>query len=302
MKKLTAIFLCISLLILSGCTARTENKEKLIAVSFYPVYIFTLNIVDKISDLQVECMAEQTTGCLHDYTITAEDAKLISDCDVFVMNGAGMEGFAEDLYKTAENLNIVDSSQGIELICSHAHEDEGEHSAHEHHSENSHIWMSVGNAVAQVKNICRGLIEAFPEYEEELKENASEYASRLQALRTEIEGARRQVQGSRVITFHDAYAYLFEDLGIEILSTVESDEGGEPSAKALGQLSDKIKEENIKALFIEPSYEGSLAEILKNETGAEIYILNPVLNGKNEKNAYEEIMRSNLEIILKAVK
>lgn len=301
MKKLTAIFLCVSLLILSGCTAKPQKDEKVIAVSFYPVYIFTLNIAGGINGLRVECMAEQNTGCLHDYTITAKDAKLLNDCDVFVINGAGMEGFAEDLYETVENLNMVDSSKGIELICSH-HDKEDEHDAHHHHhSENSHIWMSVDNAVMQVENICRGLVEAFPQYEKELKENASEYVSRLQALRIEVEGAKKQVQGTTAVTFHDAYAYLFEELGINILTTIESDEGGEPSARALGALSDEIKEENIKALFIEPSYEGSSAEILKNETGAQVYVLNPVLNGENEKTAYEDIMRSNLEII-KAVK
>lgn len=278
------------------------QTKKLVAVSFYPIYIFTLNITDGISDISVECMAEQAAGCLHDYTITAKDAKLLNDCNVFVINGAGMESFIEDLYETAEKLNIIDSSVGAQLICPHHHE-EDESGSHDHrHEENSHIWMSVDNAVLQVENICCGLIDAFPEYEEELTQNKDEYIKKLFALDSEIKGAKAELQGERVITFHDAYAYLFEDLGIEILTTVENDEGGEPSAKSLGELSDEIKEENIKALFIEPSYEGSSAEILQNETGAKVYVLNPVLKGEKEKNAYEEIMRNNLQTILKAVK
>ncbi len=302
MKKLTAALLCVSLLFLSGCAVKAPKVEKLVAVSFYPVYIFTLNITDGIEGLDVECMAEQATGCLHDYTVTAKDARLLNDCDAYIINGAGMEGFIEDLYETAENLKIIDSSAGVNLICSGEHET-GEHTVHHHHhGDNSHIWMSVANAFLQAENICNGVSEIFHEYEEVFLKNKSEYIKKLNSLQSEIQDAKSQVRGESVITFHNAYQYLFDDLGINILTTIESDEGGEPSAKALGSVADKIKKEKINSLFVEPAYEGSAAEILSNETGAEVYVLNPVLKGENKKSAYEDIMRNNLQIILKAVK
>ena len=285
---------------LSGCTAKAPQSEKLIAVSFYPVYIFTLNIVGDIDGVRVECMAEQNTGCLHDYTVTAKDARLLSDCDVFVVNGAGMEAFVQDLYETVESLNVLDSSAGASVICSHSHEEE-EHEGH-HHSENSHIWMSVDNAIIQTKNICEGLCEVFPQYKEAFLENASGYISRLEKLKLEIASAGNILSGAKVITFHNAYEYLFSDMGISVVETIESDEGGEPSAKALCSLVDLITSENINSLFVEPNYDGSSAEILSNETGARVYVLNPVLNGEKNKTAYEDIMRGNLEIILRAVK
>lgn len=300
MKKFVALLLCVSLLLLTGCTAKPFSNKKIIAVSFYPVYIFTMNIVDGISELSVECMAEQNTGCLHDYTITAKDARLISDCSVLVVNGAGMESFVEDLYHNEENKRIVDSSVGIELICSHNHEEE--HSGHSHsHEGNSHIWLSVDNAIKQVENISAGIACAFPEYQEKIQENTENYLKRLSELKKEIENAKPQLQGKHVVTFHDAYSYLARDLGFDILTTIESDEGGEPSAKELVHISEEIKEHGIKALFIEPDYDGSAAEILKNETGAEIYVLNPVISGEKEETAYEDTMRENIKIILKAV-
>ncbi len=300
MKKFLALLLCIPLVLLTGCTAKQSPDKKIIAVSFYPVYIFTLNIVDGIDELSVECMAEQNTGCLHDYTITAKDARLISDCSIFVINGAGMEGFIEDLYHREADERIVDSSIGVERICSHTHEEE--HSGHSHdHEENSHMWLSVDNAIKQVENISGGIISAFPEYEEKIQKNTEDYLKTLSELKEEIENAKAQLQGKSVVTFHDAYAYLAEDLGFHILTTIESDEGGEPSAKELAHISEEIKEHGVKTLFIEPDYEGSAAEILKNETGAEIYVLNPVISGEKEKNAYEDTMRENIKIILKAV-
>ena len=102
-------------------------------------------------------MAEQNIGCLHDYTLTSEDVRLLNDADAFVINGAGMEAFIEDAYKNVESLFVVDSSTGIELICDETSHNEEEHSHEEDHSHNhsvnAHIWLSIENAKKQIENI-----------------------------------------------------------------------------------------------------------------------------------------------------
>ncbi len=300
MKKFIAILLCICIFALCGCgVAKNHNNSKLIATSIYPVYIFTLNITDGIEDIQVKCIAEQNMGCLHDYSLTAGDAKLISDCTAFVINGAGMEGFLHDLESLSQETKIIDSSEGVALICVHDHEGE----AHGHsHAENSHIWMSVANAVIQVENICNGLCESFPEYESILRENTREYIIRLNALQKEFSVAGESLAGKSFISFHDAYAYLAKDLGFNILTTVETDEGGEPSAKSLAHLSDEIRENNVSALIVETSYTGSAAQILSEETDIKLCELNPVLRGERDKSAYEDIMRENIYRVKKILK
>lgn len=308
-KRILAVAVGVAVLLLSGCAPATTHsgKSKVIAASFYPVYIFTLNIIDGVDDLSVECMAEQNVGCLHDYTLTAKDAKLLNDADVLVTNGAGMEAFVQDLSETAENIYIIDSSQGIATLCDeHSHEtEESEHDEAEHshqHEENAHLWMSVGNAKSQVANIAEGLARVYPEYKDQLFRNRDLYVERLTLLQGEIENASEQVKDKPVVAFHNAYAYLAQDMGFHIAETIESDHGGEPSAKRLAELSAHIEEQSVRALFIEPNYQGSAAAILSAETGVEIYTLNPILNGADSLTAYEDIMSENIEIILKAVK
>ena len=70
----------------------------------------------------------------------------------------------------------------------------------------------------------------------------------------------------------------------------------------MAALSSEISEHSVKAMFIEPNYEGSAASILSAETGVDVYTINPVLSGSDVKTAYEDIMRQNIKIILKAVK
>ena len=158
------------------------------------------------------------------------------------------------------------------------------------------------NAEVQVENIKNGLVKEFPQYENQIEKNYSDYIERLNALEKERKAILSEARDLNVISFHGAFEYMAENLGLSICHTVESDEGYEPSAKELASLSDRIKEENIKALFVDPNYSGSAAEILKRETKVEVYIINPVISGEVTLTAYEEIMRENYKIILKAVK
>lgn len=304
MKKIFCVFLVLCVLFLSACTGNTpeiKNNKTIVATSFYPVYIFTLNLLNGIEDIGVECMAEQSVGCLHDYTLTARDAKLLSDARVLVINGAGMESFLEDAFRSVENLNVIDSSLNIDTACKEEHHHEEENEAH-HHRENSHIWLSLGNAEVQVENIRNGLVKEFPEYEKEIEDNYSDYIERLGALEEDRKSILLQTDDMKIISFHGAYEYLAQDLGIDVCHTIESDEGYEPSAKELAALSREIKDENIKALFVDPNYSGSAAEILSRETNTEIYVVNPIISGEESLTAYEDIMKENYKTILKAVK
>ena len=308
MKKILSSVLVLILIISACCSCTTppiQNDNILLVTSFYPIYIFTLNIVNGIDEINVSCMAEQNTGCLHDYQILSRDAKLIADADVFIINGAGMETFLEDVYMSNENLRVIDSSEGVALIenCDEHHENHNEESHHDHnHSVNSHIWMSPENAKIQVKNIAESLKSFYPQYKDTIEENEKNYINRLTVLNEELTEKTKAIKNENIITFHESYDYLASEYSFNVIATVESHEGGEPSAKGLAELIDIIEEHNVNVLFTEPDYKGSSATILSSETGAEICTLNPVIRGEQTLTAYEDIMRENIEIILKAVK
>lgn len=308
MKRILSLMLMVVLVLSVCCSCTTPsitNDNILLVTSFYPIYIFTLNIVDGIDEINVSCMAEQNTGCLHDYQILSRDAKLIADADVFIINGAGMEAFLEDVYMNNENLRVVDSSEGVRLIenCDEHHENHNEETHHDHnHSVNSHIWMSPENAKIQVNNIAESLESFYPQYKSAIEENKNDYINRLTKLSEELSEKAKTLKNENIITFHESYDYLASEYGFNVVATVESHEGAEPSAKGLAQLVDIIEKHNVNVLFIEPDYKGSSAEILSNETGARILTLNPVIKGDVSLTAYEDIMRENLETILKAVK
>lgn len=304
MKRIIAVILALVVLLSVCCSCTTEKSRDgkiLLVASFYPVYIFTLNITDNIDAFTVECMAEQNVGCLHDYQLLSMDARLIADADAFIINGAGMEEFLEDVYTSVDGIRVIDSSKNIEVMssCEEEHHEEGEH--HHHHNVNSHIWMSPKNAIIQCENIASELSKLYPQYKEQIEENKSGYIARLKELDGELKLKAEKIKGENIVTFHESFDYLAEEYSFNVLARVESHEGGEPSAKGLAELTEIIKENNVTTLFVEPDYKGSAAAILSNETGVKICVINPVISGEASLTAYEDTMRENINEILRAV-
>lgn len=307
MKKIVSVLLSITIifsLVFAGCTDSQETKDKnIVLTTFYPVYIFTLNLLDGIEDVEIVNMTENHNGCLHDYTLMPKDMKALAAAKAVVINGAGMEEFLEKAVEMSDAL-VIDSSVGIEIIGAdeednHEHESEEEHS-HDH-SGNAHIWMSPKNAAKQTENIAQGLIKVFPQYKEKISDNLKIYLQKLDSLDSKIKSELASCKGAEFISFHEAYDYFAADYALSFAASVDSDDGAEPGTKELVRLTELIKSKDIKAIFTEPDYQGSSADVLSNETGVPVYTLNPVTSGDGAKDSYEKIMLENCETIKKAV-
>lgn len=306
-KKITAIVLCTLIIFCFGCNKKDANDKanensKKVVTSFYPMYIFTLNLTQGIDDITVTNITQNTGGCLHDYQLLPKDMVTLNDASIFVTNGAGMEDFMTKVSKQLPDLKVVSASDGIDLIADdHHHHDNDTDEADEHEDYNSHVWLSVPNAIKQVENIAKSLKETFPENADKIESNKKQYIKTLTSLDNEIAKETATYSGAQIITFHEAFDYFAKQYNILIIDTIETDEGDEPSAKELSELSAEIKEKGVKALFVEPHYKGNSANILATETGVKVYTINPITSGDNSLTSYEDIMRENLKVFKEAL-
>lgn len=322
MKKILALLLAIAVAggSLSGCIRTDYNKDKIkFLASFYPIYIMALNIVDGVDGVEVDCMAEVQVGCLHDFKLSTDDMRNIEKSDGFIINGAGMEGFIEDIANKVDGLQIIDSSTGIDLLADghhhdedehehedehddeHIHEDEHGHDGHNHGEYNAHIWVSVANCIKQVENITDGIVKLDPAHESEYRSNSKKYISKLTELKNEMESGLADISDRNIITFHEAFDYFAEEFKLNIVSVIEREPGSEPNARDLASIIDLTKETGIKALFVEPQYPNTSADIIAAETDAKVYTLDPGVSGEMNKDAYIKMMKENLKVLQKAL-
>lgn len=297
MKKLLTLALALVLLALPAAAS-----AETVVTSFYPIYLFALNLLDGVEDVTLTNLADTGTGCLHDYQLQTGDMKDLARADVFLINGAGMESYLEGVFDAFPSLPVVDASAGVTLLedCSdHDHDD------HDHdHAFNAHIWLDAENAILMVNNLAEGLIAALPAHAEAIAANRDAYIVRLTTLDAELSAVLANVPNKDIITFHEAFPYFAEAYGLHVAAVVNRDPDDALSPRALAELCKTVISLGTPPLFTEPQYEDVAAQTISRETGASIHTLDPIVTGPEKDiplTYYEDVMRQNLAVLLSAL-
>src|SRR5262249_53310039 len=140
------------------------------------------------------------------------------------------------------------------------------------------------------------------------RKNGAEQASRLDQLAEEFRTKTKGFKNKRIVTVHEVFDYLANDCEMEIVGTIQSAPGREPSAGEMTRLANLLKEKKAAAVFTEPQYPHTdlIAKTLGKETGVPVYALDPVASGPKGKptdipaDYYEVTMKKNLETLVKA--
>jgi len=297
-SKILSLLLLVLSVALVGCGGTDKPAEKKtaepfrIVTSFYPMYVATINITDGVDGVEVYNMTKPQTGCLHDYQLMTEDMKTLEKADAFVINGAGMEDFMDKVTEQQKKLKVIDASRGIELI----HDDE--------EGDNPHVWLSVTDAITQVRNIADQLKEADPTHAATYEKNAAAYIEKLTSLKSEMHAALDTVPHKDIVTFHEAFPYFAKEFNLNIIGVVEREPGTEPTPTELQETIEQVNALPTKVLFTEPQYSPAAAETIARETGAKIYTLDPVVTGEATpaaKNAYIDTMKKNMQVLKEAL-
>lgn len=301
-KLLAGLVIGLFLANLAGCSggaglrpgvstiADQEKPRLIIAASFYPIYIMTLNIAKDVPGVQVVDVAPPTSGCLHDYQITPNDLKIIEKAQILVVNGAGMESYINKVVKQQPDLQIVEASRGIKLVTNAS---DG--------MDNPHVWVSISGAIQEVRNIGEQLAVLDPGHAGKYRENTNAYLNKLESLRQKMHQSLDGIKNREIATFHEAFPYFAQEFNLHIAAVVEREPGSQPSAGELADTIRLIKASNVKAIFTEPQYSAKAAETIARETGAKVYQLDPAVTGPMESDAYLNIMTKNLEVLEEAL-
>lgn len=309
------LILC-SLLVVSGCIDEREDRAAdgrlTVVTSFYPLYDFA----ERIGGDRVHVINLIPTGVdAHDWTPKTNDIRNITDAHLFIYNGLGFEGWVDRFlveFQESTYPVVIQASSGIEPIRRTAdHEagrEPGEHEAgHDHPSgdHDPHVWLSPLQAIKMAENIKEGLVLADAA-------NRSEYESRFEALRQDLEELHRlfeeTVAGSPrrdIVVSHQAYAYLVRDYGLKQIPVMGISPDSEPTARDLKEVMDYIEQHDVKYILFEELASPKLAEMLAQDAGVQTLVFNPVegLTEQQERagESYVSLMTKNAEVLKKAL-
>ena len=265
-----------------------SGEPATVVCSFYPVRILAENVLRDVPGVRLETLAPAGTGCLHDFQLMTGDLKKLDGALCLIINGAGMEqSFLPLLTRERAELPLADCSAGIELMSDHG-------------EDNPHIWLSPFLAARMTVNLGQRLAELLPDEREWILENAERYAGTLTRLGEEMRDALAGYAGRYIVTFHEAFPYFAEAMGLRVLASVTVEPDETPSPRMIAQTVSLVREAGGCPLFSEPGVHPDALNVIARETGAPVYELNPVTDGPDAPDAYEQAMRENLAVLLKA--
>lgn len=297
MKKFLTIILSLLLFpisLITGCGSDKKDDGTLkIVTSFYPMYLDAMNITRGVAGVEVVNLTPPQTGCLHDYQLTPEDMKTLETADIFIVNGLGMESFLDKVTEARPDLKIINASDTPDIVP-----------IMEDGVPNPHVWLSITYSIAQVKNILSQLCELDPERADQYKRHTLDYIDEMTTLRDEMQISLVFLPNKDIVTFHEAFPYLAAEFGLNVAAVIEREPGTEPTPQELAETIDKINALPVKVIFVEPQYSSKAAETIANETGAQIFTLDPIVTGEAKpENLLDYINRmlTNLMTLAKAL-
>lgn len=273
----------------------TPNEEKIsVIATFYPLEELARSVGgDRISVRSIVPTGAEP----HEYEPSTQDILSVYEADVFLLNGAGVDAWAEKIRPELEQrgVKVRQMSENISLL-SHAPEEEGEEA--ETNPYDSHFWLDPVNAQEEARAIATTLIERDPAGEVAYLERRDETLEKLSALDNEYRNGLKVCRQNTIITSHNAFSYLAERYGFMTLSISGISPEAEPSPRRLAELANVMQEKKIKYVFFETLVSPKVSETLARETGATALVFNPIEGLSDEERGkgedYFTIMRKNL--------
>ena len=304
MKKIHLSAL-VAIATLGAVFAEPSSPEKLkVVTSFLPIQSHTLAIAGDKAD--VKQLLGKDTGP-HDFQLTPADVKRLSDADLLIINGVGIEEWLGELIKKSGNKNlvVVDTSKGIKLVESPEEIEIGHSHSHAHDHDhgdgaNPHIWLDPVIAKKQAANIAAALQKADPSNASAYAENGKVYEAKLATLDSDYRSTLAPLPNKNLVTFHDAFPYLAARYKLNYVGAISEFPEKDPTPKQLAALVDKIRSLKVGVLFAENGYAPGLLKKIAGETGAKVSELDTLEVGQGTPTAYLDRMGANLESLRKA--
>lgn len=273
------------------CAAAADEAPLRVTVSFDALKEFVRALGgDKVT---VTTLTPEDTEP-HDFTPGIATMRQLKNADLFVVNGLGMEPWAEKTRAAADpHLQMLSASDGFLPIALTDGEKHGS-------ASDPHVWLSLTGALHEAGRIRAALAELRPA-------DAANFDARFAVFKKTLEdlaasyGTRFKTAKRRVfVTSHASFAYLCREFGLTQVSVEDTFAEGEPTIGKLTALVKLCRKEGVKTIFTEAMVSPAVARTLAEEAGAKVKVIYTMETAEGGK-TYAERMKANLEAIASAL-
>ena len=237
------------------------------------------------------------------YQPTPADARSLAEAKLLVVNDINpeFEPWLDGLVRQAgfKGTKLV-ASRGAKTIT------EAEEEGHEPRTGSpkidQHAWHDLSNGAIYARNIGEALAKADPVNADFYKSRTDAYITEIKQLDTwsKAEIAAVPKAQRRVITSHDGFEYLGKAYGIALIPARGWVNDKEASADDIARLIKQVRQNKVRAIFVENMNDPRVIERVAQETGAVIggtLYSDALSKPGGEADTYLKMMRHNIETL-----
>jgi ABC-type Zn uptake system ZnuABC Zn-binding protein ZnuA len=304
-QRLLSLFLAV--ITLSACqSAPTGDKSSGSAFKVLAAESFLADIAQNIAGQRLVVDSLISLGMdPHTFEPTPADLTRISDCQLMIINGTGME--ESWLKKIIDNAGghcqVIEASAGL---VSRLTSETGPSTSPQ---LDPHFFMDPILVIRYAENIRDAFIKLDPAGQSEYTQNAQAYIQQLKDLDSWISTQVAQIPVAKrlLVTNHESLGYYADRYQFKVVGTIlpSASSDAQPSAQQIAQLITTIQQTGVKAIFLETGTNTDLAQHIAQDTG--IQVINDLyehsLSNKSGPAAtYIEMMKYNTSTIVNALK
>lgn len=271
-------------MLLALCWSLPLPAAPRVVTSILPVHSLVAEVMDGVGEPQLLIGANASP---HDYALKPSDARALSEAELVVWVGEGLETVLKQPLRslsahaqvlelsTAEGMQLLPSRKGgVWEMDGHGESREG----HEHaHGEiDTHLWMSPENARRIVRIVATRLSDLDPVNAAQYRSNAKAMERRISELEVSLREQLTPVTESSYIVFHDAYHYFEEAFGLHPAGAIAVSPDRRPGAKRIVEIRQAIKDSGVRCVFSEPQFRPAIVEVILEGSGARHGVLDPL--------------------------
>lgn len=174
-----------------------------------------------------------------------------------------------------------------------AHQNQAEHRNNGHNTGlDPHIWLSPPLVKQQVKTVLDALQKADPSNSATYESNYQRLIHKITELDRELAELFRHRKQTQFLVFHPswgyfAHAYRLKQVAIEV-------EGKSPKPAQLQQIIERMREDGIRVIFVQPQFSSRAAKLIARSIGGKVVFVDPLAENwmANMRNVAEKFRQA----------
>ncbi|MFN8792444.1 MAG: metal ABC transporter substrate-binding protein [Bdellovibrionales bacterium] len=291
---LTFMFLALNVSSAAASALGSSQSKTTIILTSFPILQDVVKALAPQGAV-VECLVPRD-GDIHSYKPTAQDVLRLEKAHLVLLWGLELD---ENVQRLTQTKSLQSRTHVVtDRISKPSSNPTAPHA-------DPHLWQSPRKMKEVVLQIERILKTSDPSQAAVIEKRSLKFQKNLEKIARHYQKkfSRLKTSQKKLVTPHQAFDYLAQEMGLESVALLGADPDQSPSLKSLQAVIQRLKREKTPVLFRESSLESSWLENVARETGAQIRgpLYADGLTLEPPAHAYPQVLEYNLETIWTAL-